>query len=229
MRNPDALNLEPPNRISWTWKSVLSARSLHNKGIWKQIGDGSSVKIWEDSWIVGRLNGKPTTTEPNNCALEKVNDLIEEGKWKMELLQQLFIAEEAELTTGIPLSLYRRKYILFWNFSKFGIYTVKSGYAAARLEGECNRRRQSTNEDTSWEIRKHSIWKKLWGLNMKHKLKHFLQKCLQGCLPVKDEIFRRTGKGERVCSSCGEDYETIEHLFFSCTCAKVIWRLSPVR
>ena len=48
------------------------------------------------------------------------------------------------------------------------------------------------------------------------------------CIPVNDLVHRRTGKGDNICTSCGDGIETLEHLFFECDYAKKIWKLSPI-
>ncbi|CDP14369.1 unnamed protein product [Coffea canephora] len=71
-------------------------------------------------------------------------------------------------------------------------------------------------------------WNFLWGLKVKHKLKHFIWKCLQGILPVNAVIRERCSKGDSVCKCCGEYPETIEHLLFFCDNALAIWKVAPV-
>ena len=133
-----------------------------------------------------------------------------------------------EYITSIPLSLYRRKDRLYWKHSKSRMYTVKSGYAAAKLEGASQSQRLEPGSETSWEVRKHIVWKRLWSLNLKMKLKHFLWRCLQNSLPVNEAIYKRIGKGSSWCSCCGKDTETIEHIFFFCPNAQMVWRIAPV-
>ncbi|XP_071909589.1 uncharacterized protein [Coffea arabica] len=220
---------KPPSSSSWAWKSIHSARHLLLNGLWKRIGDGSTVEIWKDKWITGNPNGKPASTKPANCKIQKVSDLILEGKWDKLKLQLVFNQEEAKLIANIPLSIFRRKDRMFWKDSKSGSYTVKSGYARAKQERQSEGRREEAGEETSWEIRKHTIWKNLWKLNVKAKLKHFMWKVLQNCLPVKEVIHKRTGKGDPICEGCGEATETVEHLFFHCPIAEMTWKMAPVK
>ena len=39
---------------------------------------------------------------------------------------------------------------------------------------------------------------------------------------------RELGKGSNLCNCCGEDTETIEHIFFFCPKAQVVWKIVPV-
>ena len=54
----------------------------------------------------------------------------------------------------------------------------------AKEEEDQHKKTKGMNAETSREIRKHSVWKRLWGLNIKAKLKHFIWKCLQNCILV---------------------------------------------
>ena len=104
------------------------------RGLWKRIGDGPSVNIWKNKWLIGSEKGIVTTRRPTNCHLENVSDLIEEGRWKKETLQQLFSKNEAELIENIPLSLHRKMDRSFLSSSKTSVYTVKSGNEVAKKE-----------------------------------------------------------------------------------------------
>ena len=103
------------------------------------------------------------------------------------------------------------------------------GYAVARQQEVKPGSKRGHDAETSWEIRKHSVWKKLWHMKVKAKLKQFMWKCLQNCLPVNELLSKRLGRGEGRCGCCEEDMETIEHLFFFCENAVEGWKLAPVR
>ena len=38
---------------SWCWKSLLNAREVLEEGLRRRVGDGESIKIWEDRWLPG--------------------------------------------------------------------------------------------------------------------------------------------------------------------------------
>jgi hypothetical protein len=40
-----------PKSASYTWKIILHGRDLLREGLVWRIGNGSSVKVWEDNWI----------------------------------------------------------------------------------------------------------------------------------------------------------------------------------
>ena len=61
-----------------------------------------------------------------------------------------------------------------------------------------------------------TLWHQVWDLNIKHKLKHFLWKYIHNILPTNEEVYRRTGKGNKWYKCSGEEVETLEHLLFFC-------------
>lgn len=62
-----------------------------------------------------------------------------------------------------------------------------------------------SGEETSLE-EKH-LWKHLWKLNVKHKLKIFIWKCLNKALPVNEVVFSRTKKGSPICGNVVKTYK----------------------
>ena len=87
----------------------LQGGELLQEGLWKRVGDGRTVKIWQDRWIPVLDSGRVSTVRPADCQLVYVHELIERGKWKTDCLQQWFNATDVEHITSIPLSLYGRK------------------------------------------------------------------------------------------------------------------------
>ncbi|XP_071918890.1 uncharacterized protein [Coffea arabica] len=108
------------------------------------------------------------------------------------------------------------------------MYTVKLGYRLAKRKKRKNGA-EWTEAGTSYRrIGATQNWNFLWGLNVKHKLKHFIWKCLHGILPVNAVLKERCSKGDHMCKGCGEGPETIEHMLFFCSNAKLIWKAAPL-
>lgn len=125
----------------------------------------------------------------------------------------------------IPISQFGSKDRLVWHYTTHGQYTVDSGYQlATRIQTERNRA-AGTSEPSCAETRK---WNILWQLRIKAKIKMFLWKCNHGALSVKAELKRRKMPVDPICLFCGEQDETLEHLFFHCSRAQRIWAIAPV-
>lgn len=48
---------------SYTWKSIMSARSFLSKGVKKIVGRGNTINIWEDPWVSTLPNFRILTAE----------------------------------------------------------------------------------------------------------------------------------------------------------------------
>ncbi|XP_071933729.1 uncharacterized protein [Coffea arabica] len=125
---------EAPKNASWVWRSIASSSSVLQKGMWKRVGDGTSINIWRDKWIMESPTGKITTRKHPDCRIQLVAELIKERKWNKELIEGTFSKGEASQIMQIPLSLFPRQDTIYWKYSKSGIYSVKSGYAVKKEE-----------------------------------------------------------------------------------------------
>lgn len=72
------------------------------------------------------------------------------------------------------------------------------------------------------------MWTRTWGLQIKGKVKHFLQRACHKVLPTGSQLKLRGLDVDGLCQGCGEKPETLEHLFFHCPKVQTIWHLSPV-
>ncbi|KAL3528848.1 hypothetical protein ACH5RR_008170 [Cinchona calisaya] len=142
---------------------------------------------------------------------------------------QTFCREDAENILCIPISLAGRNDKLFWKYSANGHYTAQSGYWRAKEEQKLSQQRPPQKGGPSNCFHGGNIWKSIWSLKIKNKLKHFLWKCTQEILPINTTIFRRIGKGLPMCCGCGEEEEFVEHCLFLCRLTKEIWRHAPLQ
>ncbi|OMO53350.1 hypothetical protein CCACVL1_28692 [Corchorus capsularis] len=122
---------------------------------WRIIGDGTSVKIMEDTWVPTLPLEKPSYIAPNMLAYGTVVELIDHDErcWKEDLLNSLFHPNEVEAILDIRLSSSRVEDKLIWAASKMGMFTVKSAYHVAKIFLE--------HEVDEVELR-NPLWKLLW-------------------------------------------------------------------
>ena len=123
-----------PKNASWVWKSIYSSGLVLQKGMWKRVGDGTTINIWRDKWIMAAPNGRIATQKPPDCNLQTVADLLIEREWNKKLIEETFSEQEASQILQMPLNLFPRKDMVYWKYSKSGSYTVKSGYALEKEE-----------------------------------------------------------------------------------------------
>ena len=162
------------------------------EGVRRKIGNGRGTRIWEDNWIPGTLEGKPTATRPMGCQLILVSDLIRNNRWNRVLVFKTFNSQDAERILSIPLSVTGCEDSYFWMHSQAGQYTVQSGYKAWLKAKENKYTRRKEDAGTSFEGTNSKIWNSLWQQKASQKLKVFIWKCLHGGLPVNEAIFTRT-------------------------------------
>ena len=55
------------------------------------------------------------------------------------------------------------------------------------------------------------------------KVKKFILRLIQQCLPVKASLREKSMQLETACVVCGNHEETIDHVFFSCLFSIAIW------
>ncbi|KAL3527944.1 hypothetical protein ACH5RR_012600 [Cinchona calisaya] len=130
-----------------------------------------------------------------DCTVTTVDQLITGNKCNLDLLNMLFSPLELETITQIPISLTRKTDRWYWNYSSSGVYTVNSTYKALKTQEGASKRKHRGDEETSRSNEQAILWKFTWGLNVKHKIRHVLWKCLNNILPTNANIHRRTGKG----------------------------------
>lgn len=118
---------------------------------------------------------------------------------------------------------------LIWIHSKDGRYSVRSCYKFLMSKRDQGSQHQSNKEEPSAQEDRRSLWTSLWKLNLKHKLKIFIWKCINNILPRRENIFTRTHQGSPVCKECGEEMETTEHIFLQCSKAQLIRKLAPIQ
>lgn len=60
------------------------------------------------------------------------------------------------------------------------------------------------------------MWRRVWRLLVKPKLKHFLWKCLHNWIATGCALQKRGMEIDKICRRCGAHQQTREHLFFHC-------------
>lgn len=132
---------------------------------WK-VGNGCSIRVWEDNWLPGDQWKKPFTPKPEGCMVQKAKNLLHTGKegWNEELIQQIFSKEEAQLILSIPVSIMRGKDRLVWSSSQIGQYSVSLGYKLAKVMNE------QKEVEVGRSCRRNEEEKLLWkSLDIEHK------------------------------------------------------------
>ncbi|XP_027156752.1 uncharacterized protein LOC113757854 [Coffea eugenioides] len=226
------LQCSSTKNASCIWQGLMGAKSLVNEGLIRRIGNGRSTSIWEHKWIPDTATGRPTTCRLSNCELERVDELISHHRWNRNIIFRNFNRNDAKKILAIPLSPSEREDSYYWQPKAGGLYTINSGYKFLMKQNRKGKRCNPEGTSSSYVEGSPQVvqmWNTLWRLNIKHKIKFFIWKCIQGALPVREAVSRRTGMGDPICTTCGTAQETVEHLLLTCPHAVNIWKAAPIQ
>ena len=118
---------------SYLWRSLCQATTLLSKGLCWRVGNGRSIRIWNDNWII-ELNHKRPLLWKKMSDDTIVAELIDPDLycWKSNLIHRIFLPFEANSIMWLPICYRLPEYILFWINSKNGSFSVRSGYFLAK-------------------------------------------------------------------------------------------------
>jgi hypothetical protein len=62
----DFLQATAPNNSSATWRAIVAGKEALQLRLIKRIGDGRSVYVWNDNWIMGVTSMQPSSHLEND-------------------------------------------------------------------------------------------------------------------------------------------------------------------
>lgn len=120
----------------------------------------------------------------------------------------------------IPCREIKNDYV--WSQNRDGCYTVKSGCWLAK------KRLNDDEEGAPPLASTPDIAAAIWKLDIAPKLKHFLWQLTSKAIAMADNLRHRNIMVNRYYSRCCVEEKAINHVFFTCTQAKSVWRLGGV-
>lgn len=72
------------------------------------------------------------------------------------------------------------------------------------------------------------LFKQIWQVEASPKVQHFLWKCLSNCISVAGNLSHRHLSKEASCIRCPSCTETVNHMLFKCSYARLVWAVSPI-
>lgn len=122
---------------SYTWRSLWDAKSFLKEGLCWRVGNGLSINVHEDPWIVKNGVATPLLNDDDDPSFLRVAHLIDftRGKWDLSCLPGTLDDATKSAILSIPLSKGWPVDSLYWLHTKDGRYTVKSGYWLGTLGG----------------------------------------------------------------------------------------------
>jgi hypothetical protein len=102
--NVDFMSAKSRRNSSHVWRAILHGREALSKGLIKRVGDGTSIRIFDDPWIPANMNGRPLCKLPRAKAT-MVDELIdmEQMCWSEDKLEENFIHTDKCAIRQIPL------------------------------------------------------------------------------------------------------------------------------
>jgi hypothetical protein len=181
----------------------------------KRVGDGSSIRVFEDPWIPDNMNGRPLVRKPEAKAT-MVEELIDDNlmAWSEEKLEENFIETDKQAIQRIPLGRFSEDEWA-WTQEKSGNFTARSAYRLLALNQRANVH-SGSGEDTN------TFWKKLWRVHVPPKVRSFCWRVIKRFIPVRLVLKERHIDHIAFCHECGAE-ESIFHALFECTWAKIFW------
>lgn len=129
------------------------------------MGDGRSIKIWDDRWLPFMESRKVVSPRPSIEENEKVEGLIvrDRAEWNVERVRGIFLPREVEAVLSIQINPMNSRNSQVWAKSTNGIFLVKSAYKVlvkyfSDTNGGDARLGYSDNSKMA------AIWKMIWNL-----------------------------------------------------------------
>ena len=147
---------------------------------------------------------------------------MEMNSWNSELLGKFIAAEDIPHVESLRLSRTGRRDCYSWDFTKSGLYTVKSGYSVA-YDLRTASYQAVISEPSTTELKKAA-----WKIKAPRKLKHFIWQAISGFVAMAQRLRDRHCVIDSTCVRCGAESETINHTLFECPSALQCWALSQI-
>ncbi|XP_059458269.1 uncharacterized protein LOC132187853 [Corylus avellana] len=204
---------------SYAWRSIWNAKGLLNEGLIWRVGNGESIRIWEDRWLPNKGSHKvqsPIHILPRDATVSALLN-SDTRWWDTDLVHNVFNEEEAREICGMVVCPNTRSDRLVWAGEKNGVFTVRSAYHLAKALGL--REEGSCSEDT----RLKRVWKGIWKIRGASVVKTFMWQACNNILPTKEVLHKRKITQDPLCPIYGLKTETVGHILWSCPSARDVW------
>jgi hypothetical protein len=143
--------------------------------------------------------------------------LTEDGsEWNEDKLQEVFYEQDVLDIRSISVGGAGTEDYHVWNFTKNGIFLVRSAYHLAMKQKKV----KAGMVESSSSCSVHKGWLALWSTNVPGKVKIHTWRLLKNGLAVGSELARRRIKAGVDCVACGRE-ETALHRFWHCPHAQL--------
>ncbi|KAL8094028.1 hypothetical protein AgCh_035786 [Apium graveolens] len=202
---------------SFIWQGICEAKEELTAGFKWVLGDGNNINIFSDKWLRGKLDYRVENHHVNSARGDKVKEYFRSNtkQWDVTKVQQTFHELDADciLKTRIPQNQVNDR--IAWMHTVDGFYTAKFRYHFW----------YERHSDRGIEVESNG-WKRLWKLQVPHKMKYFLWRLCKNNIPVKNSLIKRGVPTSIICPLCNVDIEHARHVFLECEYARGCWDYS---
>ena len=190
----------------------MEIKNIFYKFVKKKVGDGRNTRFWEDSWVDDKplREAYPRLYDISFDHNITVEEAIQKG-WHEFRFRRTLHGETVELWNSLKkrceeIQMLGREDKILWTLTADHKFSVGSLYR--KLVASVLKFPQ----------------KYLWKIKVPAKLKVFLWLVNKKSNLTRDVLLKKGWKGGKGCVLCGKD-ESIDHLFFSCSAASLLWSL----
>ena len=210
----------------YTWRSLMEAKDIVERGLRWNIGNGRKVNVWKDRWLPTPDSFKVVSPKSQGAMVERVEHLLDSDRkaWDINNVKNTFLPFEAEVVLGIPINPSLPNDSKIWAWTNNEIFTIRSAYGVALKVLKDNKEKIDRGEcsDTS---RISDAWKSIWKLVCPGKIKHFFWRACRNILPTNYCLAKRKVSKWDGCAWCGEK-ESSSHVPWDCKAAVEVWKES---
>lgn len=223
-KDESLLDAKPRNYQSYGWSSLLAGLDVIKKGTRFNIGDGKTVRIGIDNIASSHPPRPIKTITPSSH--DTVSSLISKRGshrfWDNHKISQIIDPSDQHIFGKIYLSKTETMDKLIWHYNPNGEYTVRSGYWLLTHDPSDTRQKPPAPPGST------DLKNKIWKLKILPKIKHMLWRSISRALPTCSRLVTRGLQIGSNCHRCQDEEETINHVLFSCSFAKMAWHLSNI-
>ncbi|KAL5582506.1 hypothetical protein UlMin_014948 [Ulmus minor] len=199
------------------WKAIIESRDTLLRGACFQIGDGSSINIWEDPWVPKCRDFLPRAHPNHTRDACMVKDLFSYfGHWDTRKVRSIFLPADASNILSIQLPIHPIRDYWCWLPASSGKFSARSFYLFVN-----NQRFAAASNIPK------KIWLSIWNANILPRYKLLWWQIISNCLPTRTHLNRCFPAIDTHCPLCGQESETLIHLLLFCDIVKIIWFSSP--
>lgn len=199
---------------SCIWNGIWTAKEELREGFRWVIGSGEDIVATKDRWIRGKDDLKVEQSQFYEGRGEKVSSffITNEKRWDADKVRNNFLPVDADAILKVYIPQREVTDRVAWEKSSNGFYTAKSAY------------HYWFDLHFGNDLISQSVgWKKIWHVQVPHKIRVFLWRFCRDAIPVRKRLSSRGVRVPITCPMCMHDIEHMSHLFYDWDFAKGCW------